>query len=885
VEFGAGEADSRQRPLPAPLDRWRNPFVGRRKELSLLLRRSERLQVVIVRGESGIGKTRLAAEAARSLHVGGALVLYGRCDEGFAAPYRPWAEALSGVDEHWLAEAAGGGAAALARVLPTLHVRPSDVVDVETARIVLLHAFERTVAALHRRQPLVVVLDDVQWIDVSSVVVLRHITHALRASHIRLILTARDSELATDHPLRDLLAALITEDSLDRVHLAPFDEASTAELIAVRRKGADSAVVWSRTGGNPFFVEQLLTEVDGTDTTALPAGVRSVVQRRVDRLSQASQQALTVAAVAGLESDLDVLDAAIGVSLVDALDEAVAGGLIEEVESGRIAFPHALMRDTLLADLSATRRVKLHWQIADALSQWRPTELGAIAYHRTEGVAAGDASAAVDACLAAGSAALDAAAFDEAVAHFDDALEVLTERLPVDDARRYRALMGAGTGSRARFGRAGTAHLREAAEIASRNRWSTRFATAVFEYLQAQLRPADVQADEALLQSALGGLPTGPSSLRAMLLAVQARRTSLAAGSAQAEAQAQQAEAMALQLGGRAEVSQASLAQMVALIGSPRAKELAERAERFMQDLYRPGDWSAADITLAIARLQLGDRPGFDTACNDIARRAAEYHSPRLLVPDYAMRALRAMLDGDFDLITTNANLAAAEVAEVPSASMFLLGVMAAEMRERGQLEELIQLGEAFLADVDSASELWAVAGSTYCELGRRHEARSVFDEIVRSDFRCLRWGLGRGGGARPIAELCVMLDDFDAAAAVEPLLRAYQGQILVYSYGTWSDGAADRAIAQVLAAQGRVEEAAGFYESALALERAINSPPLAARTQYWYARLLLETGTQLNLQQAAVLLSDCVATSGTLGMTRLHADAQALAASAEDHK
>jgi len=180
------------------------------------------------------------------------------------------------------------------------------------------------------------------------------------------------------------------------------------------------------------------------DAAGVPHGVRGVISRRLGLLGPEGRRTLDAAAVAGLVFDERVIGGVLDSDLdatVDTLDAAIAAGLIREVDTGQYVFAHALVRHTVLDDLSRTRLARLHWLIAEQLERHRPSRLGEIADHYALGRQIGDDATVARTSLAAGEDALQRVAFEEAAGHLRTALDAL-DRLPPDPDLRYQLLAG-----------------------------------------------------------------------------------------------------------------------------------------------------------------------------------------------------------------------------------------------------------------------------------------------------------------------------------------------------------------------------------------------------------------------------------------------------------
>jgi class 3 adenylate cyclase/tetratricopeptide (TPR) repeat protein len=460
------------RPLPAPLvTQIARPFVGRDHSTMLVLEgltRADGRCAVLVAGEPGIGKTRLMAAVASQRHGDGAAVLLGRCVEDLMVPFGPWVEALTPL----MADPAAAPAverhrSTLARLLPGLaaaHTGPPEG-DQASERHRVALAIDDVLTAVSTSAPVVVVLEDLHWADEASLAVLNHLMRDGAPGQIAVLGTYRDTDVSRHTPLSATLATLRRSDRFRRVALDGLDRDGLASLVTeLAGQEADDALVTAlahQTQGNPFFVTEVLRHLaeagiyvrqggrwEATTTLeniGLPEGVRDVVGRRLSRLPDSVTAALQVGAVMGPEFDVDVVQAVVSdLDALDAVELAAAARLVDEHPTvpGRFVFAHALVRQTLLEELSAARRTRLHWRIGVALRERFPRRLDEISFHLTEGALAGDPATAVDAALAAGAAARDRFAGEQALQHYERAGAVL-DVAELDDAeRRWRTLTG-----------------------------------------------------------------------------------------------------------------------------------------------------------------------------------------------------------------------------------------------------------------------------------------------------------------------------------------------------------------------------------------------------------------------------------------------------------
>ncbi|WP_405796846.1 ATP-binding protein [Streptomyces sp. NBC_01506] len=391
--------------------------------------------LVLVAGEAGIGKTTLVTAAALEARQRGALVLGGSCWEGSAPGYWPWVQVVRGMrrgvgEEEWAkAEEAAGG---------RLAVLLGEAAGADEAKdaFSVYDAVTTALVTISQHRPVVVVLDDLHWADTASLRLLEFAAQHAWFERLLLIGTYRDVEVDTPgHPLQQLILPLVAR-ATAAVTLTGLDRDDVGALLALTtgREPAPTLVdeVHSRTGGNPFFVEQTARLWHGgSPVSTIAPGVRDAVRRRLSMLPNPVGDLLLTASVLGREFHRQVLAAvtASPVPHVDRLlDRAVAARLVVTRGGGRFAFAHDLVRETLYACLEEPDAARLHGAVvrslatAPALSEKIvPADLARHAHLAGETV---DRDHRIDLLLAAARDASSRLAADEAVGHFRRALEV-----------------------------------------------------------------------------------------------------------------------------------------------------------------------------------------------------------------------------------------------------------------------------------------------------------------------------------------------------------------------------------------------------------------------------------------------------------------------------
>lgn len=467
--------ESIERPaLPAVLA-GRGPFVGRGDELGQLFSvwqtaLTGTTDAVLIAGEPGVGKTRLAGEWSRQAHAQGALVLYGRCDEDLGAPYQPFAEALRSLVPCLGAarlRALRGVEALLALVPGLADVLPDMATptraDPDTERYALFDAVVAVLGAASAGTPVVLILDDLHWAAKPTLLLLRHLLRFGDHARVQIIGTYRSTDLDRSHPLAAMLADLHRDGTAHRLALSGLDEDDVTAYVA--EAGYDdqelARALASVTGGNPFFLIEALRHVEESgghwEPGTLPQGVREAVSRRLSRLPAETNKALAAAAVIGSRFSVHLVERVVGDDLIDAFDEACRAGIIIEESGGCYRFNHAIVRQSLLAELPSVRRMRLHQRIATTLENESGAEdelLAELAHHYFECAWAGNAAKAVEYCRRAADQAMTRLAYEGAADLYDDALHALEElddELPNRDDQvaelliaRCEALLAAG---------------------------------------------------------------------------------------------------------------------------------------------------------------------------------------------------------------------------------------------------------------------------------------------------------------------------------------------------------------------------------------------------------------------------------------------------------
>ena len=763
-------------PLPPFLTDIGRIFVGREDELDRLGQlwkevAAGEVRVALLAGEPGVGKTRLAAELARRVHDDGAMVLAGRCDEDLGVPYQPFVEALRHFVDHapLVSGCLGRYGGELARLVPELSERVAGLPaplrsDPETERYRLFDAVAAWLAVASAEEPVVLVLDDLQWAAKPTLLLLRHVVRA-GSGRVLILGTYRDTELTHDHPLVELVADLRRQGHLERVSLSGLDDVGVRAFVeqaagtTLDEDGrALARAIFEETEGNPFFVREVLRHLAETgsferrhgawttrlpaDQLAIPEGVRDVVGRRLSRLSEEANQTLRIAAVVGAEFELSVLRTAGDIdeeALLAAVEEAANARLVAEVSATRFRFAHALVRATLYESLTAARQVTLHRRAAEAIETIHEGSLDdhvpALAYHWAKASApVTDPTKAVEYAHRAGDQALAQLAHDEAATYYRSALDLLSAAgRPGDDARRLGFLVSMGEAQ----GRAGDAGFRdtllEAARLARARGDADALARAVLANSRGTLsigaRVGIVDAERIeTLEAALSMLPTGDTANRARLLAALGQELLFAGDRDRRVRLSQEATEMARRLGDPATLAHVLLERFFTILAPSTLYERLDDSAELLSLAEALGDPTMTAQALVIHVRNNAEAGRFEEADHHLEaaeRLVAELGQPTLRWMVGNTRAVRVMLAGDLvegeRLVHANFELGQA-TGQLDAPAFFAAHLLQLRF-EQGRLGELEERIEGAVAAYARTSFFQAFLALLLCESGRSEDA------------------------------------------------------------------------------------------------------------------------------------------------------------------
>jgi hypothetical protein len=853
------------------------PLVGRRRELALIdrvlagARDGVAGSLLVIRGEAGIGKSRLAEEAAVRAEASGFRVATGRSwPLGGAPPLWPWHDVLAAV--------AGADAAGL------LEERGGDA-TLDPERFARFRAVAETLTLSSEAAPILIVLDDMHAADAGAVVLVRFLARSPRLRRVVLLVTHRDPAAGNDslaHALRDL------ERDGAVIRLTGLSDAEVGELAGNQGRllePGDLVAVQQLTGGNPLLVEELVaTSAAGPidhDSTA----VQRALTARLDRLTPDTRRVVEAAAVLGAPASAPELATVCGMpapAVEAARREAIRAGLVDDGTSG-VGFVHDVFREAVLGRMTGAELLAWHQRAAAVLApDARPEAVERLVRWSHHALAAAPdgpeaADTAVRACRRAARAMMRGFAYEGAVARLREAVEVAGRAGNPPSAELLLELASAilATGSLTDARPA----FRAAAEAAEASGDAPILAEAalglggiwVLEYRQA----AEQEAYHALLQRAIVALgdtrPDLTARLRVRLAADLAYR-----GTGPGE-DVERAVADVRATGDQRGLASALGTEHHIKLGPLYAEERLAIASEMIRTASAIGDgvltlmglmWRTVDLLLLA-------RPDAERSLVELRQRtdALGVESVRLVVRHIeVMQLLRA---GRF----ADAESAAADALEVglrigdPDASVWYGGQVLARYWFEGRGADLLPLAAelADSPDLPMTNQVFTAAWAALAaEAGQRDEAEAA---LVR-----LRAGGGLGAIPQSSAllltlfcgvEAAALNRDGDVAEEAYRVLAPYADLPVIGSLGVVCFGSVERPLGIAARTFGDLDRAIAHLERAVDRNRQLGNRPMHVIAQADLAGCLLDRGRAEDRRRAESTLAEAIAGAEAMGLDR----------------
>ncbi len=901
-------------------------FVGRQAELDQLKETLEKAFsgrgcMAMLVGEPGIGKTRLSEEFCVYAGLRGAQILKGRSYEGaMEIPYLPFVEAFRQYvrtrPDDDLRRELGDAAPEIGNLVSEVRQRFPDVPEAprlegDAERLRLFESVAEFLRNASTSRPLVLVLDDLHWADKPSLLLLRHLARDIGNQRLLVVGTYRDVELDRSHPLAEVLFTLRREPVYQRILLrglpqddivallgAMAEDEPDEDTVAARR--ALAKALYQETEGNPFFIGEVVnhlveegkiffeagrwtSNVGSVSELGIPEGVREVVGRRLSRLGEACNEMLTIAAAMPAGFRWEVLAAVSGegeAQLLDLLDEALHARLIHELKDARAGtyeFSHALIRQTLYEELSTPRRVLLHRRIGEALERLYGGDAGPhvaeLAYHFFHAAPGGDVDKAVDYAVKAGRRASANVAHEEAVAHYERALQALDLKPTDDPAPRCDLLLAL---EEEHVGVPAVDRAREvglrAADIARSLGDTPRLALAAIRMsFEGVIGTSVDEARVALLQEALTRLEGSGERVLEVRVLCQLAAIFALVEVGRARPFADRALSIARELGDAEPLVYALNAQQWMLGSTPEevdarltiGGEIAEVARKAGVERWQ----ASSQMGRSYGLLERGDAREAKRESEAFWRVAAQLREPSGLWQAKVLEGLWAILEGRFEDAEQIANDALNRARRFGhDVGVQMHAIQISRVRaEQGRLEELLPVLESIIRASPNPAWMSRVV-QIYAELDREEDARREFGKMAVEGFadvqRDLLWSITM----TYLAEAAAYLKDAAHCQILYEQLLPLQEQNVVVAFAA-CNGPVARYLGLLAAALGRWDEAERHFGRALDMDRRLGARALLARHQGEFARMLLERDGQGDRERALQLANEALASAQEMGM------------------
>jgi class 3 adenylate cyclase len=892
-------------------NRGRETFVGRSRELAEISSAIDgamtgRGSLFTLGGDPGVGKSRLAQEAATYARAQGARVVWGRCwEHGGAPPYWPWAQVLRGlarnIEPAQLSSWMGTGAAEIAQITPDLREQLGGVRELQNSTLGMpeqarFRLFESIIAFLGKAaeaQPLLMVLDDLHAADPTSLLMLVAFSRQVRGMRVTAISTYRALEIK-QMPEHAALIAQVEREGI-AFPLRGLDEAAIGKFIesafGILATPALVQRLHDMTEGNPFFLNEVLRQMAAEGRLAsdalsvptrltIPRGVIEFIRGLIQPLTDDARNVLDIASVIGRDFDLARLEAASGMpreTVTDLLDQAQSLELVLETRGAapRYSFRHALIREALYDAMPPAKRRRLHRDVAEAIRGFTTARepYAEIAYHYCQSASPGDADAAIRYSRQAARTAESQLAYEEAAHHLGNAIEALSLKRAGDDPFQAELLCDLGevqvkTGNVAE---ARTTCLR-AADVARRVGRADLFARAVLA--PGRYLSLSGVTDHSLVQQlkeARAMLGETESPLLAQVLA--------RLGIELYWSEREQSVALCEQAAEMAKGFDDPHAKIVTLWGRWLSLRNPDSLDRRLADTREmiaiaensgERDFALEARYYRIADLiEAGDIVGTDVAHKEYLASEAELRDR--FKRGLLLEAMRALMDGRLDDAQQLAQqaLAAGQQSGRPLTPNSFLIQHGMGLWERGRFGDLESTLRGFIVQNPRIVFARCALQLILLEQGRREEARVEFERLAEGEFRLVQRDWNWMPSIFVLADVCADLGDAEKAEILYQQLYPYASHNVmlgnVYTYGSVSF-----ALGRLACVLGRLGDAEAHFETALAANRRIRAAVWLAHTQRELASVLLRRGDDDARGRAHELIASARQTAEAHGLVRL---------------
>ncbi len=905
-------------------------FVGREVELgSLRACIDDALtghgRILLLEGEAGIGKSTLARQVVAHALSRGLSVHWKRCHEtGGAPPYWPWIQLLrdcvqsSPADD--LQEDLGPAASAIAQLVGEIAQRlpglgaASDL-EPEQARFRLFDGITLYLKKAARRRPVLIVLDDLQWADRSSLLLLQFLARELGNAALAVLCLYRPIEMAADGAATAAMTALRREG--EALHLGGLTESEVRDLVTEvsdqKVPATFTRALFERTAGHPFFLVEILRHLneegilyhDGGRWTMrvspqemrIPEGVREVIGRRLDRISAGCRELLSVASVLHPEFGVATLAEVSGTGaeqVCAALDEALAAQVVDRVPGpvGDFRFGNELTREVLYESLATLRRAELHRLVGESMERRHAPEIdlcaAQLAYHFLRATPPQGVAKAVGYAIRAAAHAGALMAHEEAARQYEIGLRALEATHSGGSPRRLELLLQASEA----WWRAGeTERARQAAlqgvEIARATAAPTELARAALAYGGRSPGLGAVVCDQMvvqLLEEASTRLGDEEKALRARVMGRLAEEMTFSNERSRRRQLAREAVETARQLRDPMTLA-AVLKNMHWALWTP--EEVENRlalADEVVSLADAAGDQAMSfdgHLFRCFAKLELADMAAVSEEYAALTTLTSGLHQPYYSWLAASTRVCLAFTRGLLDRIEPLAqqSLDLGRRAQNANALLFYGAQMAHLLWLRGRFAEVEVFWDAMRNEYPLlGASLQCALAITLAEQGKEDEARAVFESVAVDEFKGIPRDVIWSQNICFLSETCTFLGDAERAAILYRMLKPFEGRIVMLTPAApW--GAAGQYLGGLATVMGEREAARRHFEDAIATLSRAGMRQWLARAQLAYAKLLSEDDNPSDGERALALLEKSAETCRSLDMPVLAEKVEAVRA------
>ena len=802
----------------------------------------------------------------------------------------------------------------LGRLVPELRRRLPELGrtepgDPETDRYRLFEAVAGFLGEIATQGPLLIVLDDLQWADRPTLLLLRHLILSPQARGLRILGAFRMGEDSTK-ALGAALTPLRRDGLVARLDVGGLARPDAVELVRLCAGGTPSAAflggLYAETEGNPFFIEEIVRHLSDSGVSpdqagiaevrsfGLPDDVRELISRRLARLGDGALEWLRVAAVIGRDFEAALLERVLDVDedrFLEALEEALDAGLVAETpgESGRFTFSHALVRETLYAGMSSARRARAHQRVGLALERIGDETPGppparvvsALAHHFTQAPDPQAGGRAITYALAAGAQATEMLANEEAAEHYGRALEVLERTDPGARDRRCALLLELGD-ARVRSGErlAAWPVFREAAAIATESGDRDALIRAAIGASRRFIQPPGVVDEDliAMLDHALEMTAGELTVTRVLLLSRLCGALYFSQRQEDMRRSSAEATAIAAQLGDPEAGALAAAARRRAYWGPDHLERRLADSTVLLRSAREAGDRELmlqGHAWLVVDLLEAGDLTAVEAQIAAFTTGAESLRQPLFTWSTVVWRAMLAMLAGRLDeaeRLATDAVASGIRPDGITAPQYYAIQLLAVR-REQLRIGELEAQARELVASNPARPAWRAGLATVLLDTGRPDEARVQLEALVGPGAPEIAADTDWMISVVLLAEVASDLGDAERSSILYEMLAPHADATVVVGMAALCMGAAARYLGRLALAAGRRQDGLAHLERALERNTALHARAHLAHTQVDLARALGRGG------RARELVAQAAATAAEHGLPFVARRAQAASA------